>query len=76
MDIRKYFDVIPNNNKKEQPYLESQPVITYLDEKSWIIQGQIPIDIINSYDFDRLWQLHPEEYGQIKMFNKLIDTPR
>lgn len=45
-----------------------------LDEKSWILQGVIPADI--EYDFDALWSLHPENYGQIKIYGKLINTPR
>ena len=27
-------------------------------------------------DFEELWNLHPKEYGKIKMFGKLIETPR
>ena len=29
-----------------------------------------------NYDFDKLWSLHPPEYGQIKIYGKLINTPR
>jgi len=69
MDIRKYFTVSHTENKQS---------IKYLDETktSWIIQGKLHEEIIKSYDFDNLWNLHPEEYGKIKIFNKLIDTPR
>lgn len=47
---------------------------TYLDEKSWIIQGNLPTNI--DYNFDQLWTLHPPEYGIVKIFDKLIHTPR
>ena len=47
---------------------------TYLDEKSWIIQSNLPTNI--DYNFDKLWNLHPSEYGIVKIFDKLIPTPR
>ena len=71
MDIRKYFSV-------QSVDVEKKPLIKYLDEhkRSWIIQGNLPKNIIDLYNFESLWNLHPEEYGQIKIFNKLINTPR
>jgi alkylated DNA repair dioxygenase AlkB len=46
-----------------------------LDEKSWIIKDQIPKFLFID-NFDILWSLHPEEYGQVKIYGKLINTPR
>jgi alkylated DNA repair dioxygenase AlkB len=73
MDIRKYFSV-----KSVDVDIEKKPIIKYLDEnkRSWVIQGNLPKNIIDLYNFESLWNLHPEEYGQIKIFNKLINTPR
>lgn len=31
---------------------------------------------LNSEQFDTLWNIHPENVGQIKIFGKLINTPR
>ena len=44
-----------------------------LDEKSWVIQDDLPQ---MQYDFEQLWSLHPEKLGQIKIYNRLINTPR
>ena len=32
--------------------------------------------LLEDGDFDELWDLHPTEYGQVKMYGKIIDTPR
>lgn len=44
-----------------------------LGEQSWIIQDDIPE---LPYDFEQLWSLHPEQFGQVKIYNRLVDTPR
>ncbi len=45
-----------------------------LDNKSWITIDTIPKDL--TYNFDDLWNLHPEEYGKIKFMGETISTPR
>jgi alkylated DNA repair dioxygenase AlkB len=45
-----------------------------LDATSFIIHDKIPDDI--NYDFEELWNLHPVEYGQVRMMGRLINTPR
>lgn len=48
----------------------------YLDasRRSWIIQGMLPEKVIPS--FESLWELHPEQVGQIRFMGKLVNTPR
>lgn len=39
--------------------------------------SQIPKDLqLSKEGYKNLWDLHPEEYGQIHLFNKTINTPR
>lgn len=45
-----------------------------LDEESWIIIDTIPKDL--TYNFDDLWNLHPQEYGKIKFMGEVISVPR
>jgi alkylated DNA repair dioxygenase AlkB len=46
-----------------------------LDDSSWLVTDQIPKDLFQD-NFDILWSLHPEEYGTVKIYGKLINTPR
>lgn len=41
---------------------------------AWIDEFILPECL--AFDFDTLWNLHPEEYGLVKMQGKLIHTPR
>lgn len=53
--------------------------ITTLNQDDSFIKylQQIPEDIVLSKNkYKELWDIHPEEFGQIKLFNKLINTPR
>lgn len=52
----------------------SHKITFALDDSSWIEQGTLPAT--TSYNFDALWQLHPEEYGKVYIHGKLISTPR
>lgn len=45
-----------------------------LDETSYVVQEVIPDDL--QYDFEQLWDLHPEQYGQVRMMGKIVETPR
>ena len=45
-----------------------------LDDKCYMYHGNISPDL--EYNFDKLWSLHPPEYGQIKIYGKLINVPR
>lgn len=55
---------------------KSEPkVIKYdLDETSWVSQSRLPDGM--KYDFDTLWNIKPEELGQVMMYGKLVSTPR
>lgn len=46
---------------------------TKLSEESWVDQLRLP-DM--KYDFDELWNAHPEEFGLVKIFGRLVRTPR
>jgi len=45
-----------------------------LKNNSWIDFGILPQSI--QYDFEELWNLHPENYNQVKIMGKIVDTPR
>lgn len=48
-----------------------------MDDKCWIEKGKISKELIlNEEEYTTLWNSHPEEYHKIKIFNKIIDTPR
>lgn len=65
MDIRSYFGVI---KPKQQQMIQ-------LNEKSWVICGELPNGIYTD-NFNDLWNLHPKKYGQIKLFDRIVDCPR
>lgn len=46
----------------------------YLTENSWIEILNLPNNLISN--FDKLWALHPEERGEVKIYGKLIKIPR
>lgn len=49
----------------------------YFTSSSWIQQGSLPEGIQYSQEeFQELWEAHPAELGKIKLFGKIIDTPR
>lgn len=45
-----------------------------LGQNSWLECGRLPDEL--TYDFETLWNLHPAEFGQIKIMSRYIDTPR
>ena len=45
-----------------------------LDDKCYMHHGYISTNL--KYDFDKLWSLHPAKYGKIKIYGKIINTPR
>ena len=51
---------------------------TALPHNSWYyFDPSIPDEIkVNDVLFEELWNLHPEDYGVIKIYGKLINTPR
>jgi len=69
MDIRKYFKPIDGVS-------EFKPKLFTLDKDSWIEQNAIPSTLQDLYDFDELWELHPEEYGTVSYMGKVVKTPR
>lgn len=47
-----------------------------LSESAWIEQGMLPTDLTSKMDFETLWELHPEKLGEVRMFGRLVPTPR
>jgi alkylated DNA repair dioxygenase AlkB len=44
-------------------------------EKLWL--GRLPDTLfVGPTEFEALWQLHPEEFHEIKMYGRLVKTPR
>lgn len=66
MDIRKYFKPLPSDKTK----------IYKLDDECWIEQCCLPCTLKETYNFDELWRIHPEEYGQVSYMGKVVRTPR
>jgi alkylated DNA repair dioxygenase AlkB len=70
MDIRKFFKPIVQDHQNHTP------TKYVLDDESWIEQGYLPSDLVESYAFDALWRLHPEEYSELCIMGKTVKTPR
>jgi alkylated DNA repair dioxygenase AlkB len=50
---------------------------TYLSSRSWLDQGMLPQNVVPTQkEFEELWNLHPQEFGQVKLFGKVHSTPR
>jgi alkylated DNA repair dioxygenase AlkB len=49
----------------------------YLDKNCWYVLDKVPDSLNVDIDmFERLWNLHPEEYGVIRIMGREIKTPR
>jgi len=46
-----------------------------ITENSWLDEFKLPNEL-KDISFEELWNLHPEQYGKIKMMGKVIPTPR
>jgi alkylated DNA repair dioxygenase AlkB len=44
-------------------------------KKSWIDIGKLPEELSNA-NFTTLWNIHPKKFGEVKIYGKLINTPR
>lgn len=49
--------------------------ITKITDKSWLETHELS-DKLKQVDFDTIWQLHPEKYGQVRLYGKVLNTPR
>jgi alkylated DNA repair dioxygenase AlkB len=48
-----------------------------LDEGHCLWLGRVPEGLVpNTETFEALWQMHPEDFHEIKMYGRLIKTPR
>ena len=48
-----------------------------LTPHSWLKRGVLPTHLSHTFiSFTELWQLHPQEFGEVKIMGKLIKTPR
>lgn len=45
-----------------------------LSTDSWL--DEFSLDEKLDIDFDSLWDTHPEEYGLVKIYGKVLHTPR
>ena len=46
-----------------------------LRNDSWLSTAELPQELLD-IDFDEMWEKHPEQYAQVKIAGKLINTPR
>lgn len=47
-----------------------------LGNNSWIRVTKLSSKVLESINFDDLWNQHPERVGRVKMYDKWVDTPR
>ncbi len=48
-----------------------------LDPLCWVDTGDLPAALLPSHsEVEELWNLHPQERGKIKLYGKVIDSPR
>jgi hypothetical protein len=48
-----------------------------LDESNVFWTGFLPAQLqMNSYEFEKLWSLHPEDFHEIKIHGRSVKTPR
>lgn len=65
--------------KKEVRPDENDDGLYFLNTDNCWVQYFNPIDksiYVDKKLFEKLWQLHPEEQGSVKMFGKTVTTPR
>jgi len=72
MDIRKFFKPVVSGEVAQSG--KELDTVFRLDDESWIEQGHLPQEM--TCDFDTLWCLHPEEYGEARYMGKIVKTPR
>lgn len=61
----------------EDPFQRTDLVVPVRAAPAWYSIGQLPPHLRMTPElFETLYQLHPESLGKIKMFGKIIDTPR
>jgi alkylated DNA repair dioxygenase AlkB len=49
----------------------------YLSDKSWVENVELPKHLNDEcVPFEDLWELHPEDFGHVKIFGKVVETPR
>lgn len=50
---------------------------TVMSKTSWLDETTLPSDLIASEeDFNILWALHPPAQHKVRLYGKMIDTPR
>jgi len=56
--------------------MEDNPITSILISlESWIDEFTLP-EKLDNVDFKSLWDVHPKEYGLVKIYGKEIQTPR
>lgn len=54
--------------------MSDEHYIHQYDDQSWIEIFMLPPRI--QYNYEQLWNLHPEEYAKVKIYGKVLNTPR
>ncbi|MBP6236764.1 MAG: hypothetical protein KA536_11500 [Saprospiraceae bacterium] len=47
-----------------------------LEGNDYIFFGVLPLLITNQFIFSDIWNMHPEQFHEIKIYGKLVKTPR
>ncbi|MBK8516592.1 MAG: alpha-ketoglutarate-dependent dioxygenase AlkB [Saprospiraceae bacterium] len=47
-----------------------------LDGNNSIYKGNLPTDLETKFDFEKIWNIHPDAYHEIMMHGKMVKTPR
>ena len=64
-----------DNNTSNNKVIPITPI--FLTPTSWIHQGMLSADaMFSDQEFQELWDSHPPGLGKIKLYGKVIDTPR
>ena len=49
----------------------------YLDEQHTLLEGALPLKLqLSAYQFQDLWNLHPDAFDEIMMYGRPVKTPR
>src|SRR5680860_1735338 len=73
INVTKRIDNIIKYNNMELNIVNTEHgIIINLPNESWILCTEYP----NNYDFNQLWELHPEHYDDVIVFGKKHKMPR
>jgi alkylated DNA repair dioxygenase AlkB len=79
--LNKYFIKKTNENKVNKFVINNDLIPTLerkhynISENSWLEIIRIPKEVLN-IDYDKYWNMHPKEFGEVMMCGNLVKTPR